>query len=723
MKSKKILIIKISVIIISLLILSIITLSLLAKKERIGYLSEFKLNIDETLQINGLDINETKQLFTIDNNLYETSITNYIFTNSAITNYSYDFRIKYYSKTFRNSDIYGVYPNLNNLPEYIQLAKMDDNSGVPFGNLVSYKKFGYDDKIENISYTLKVKFDIYTYLMLLILLCIVYYISILNYNSNIVTRIFFALILILIIYIIYFVIFLKLNYSNFTDSDAANELVLSNLLSKEHSILSRNFYYSTEPRILNVQLIFAPLFYLFDSWNNVMVVGATLLLIIMLISGAFLCKQLKLEKVYIASFIMVILTPFSINYFIFVLTKSHYIPNIFISFMTFGLILLIARLGNNFKYKKSFVILNFIICIIAILAGMTGLRHILLLYIPLFISSGYLFCIEKDILKSNKIIYIDTNDLRYFYTIFVESILILLFSFIGYIINIGYLRKIYSFASYNNIRFASFSLDRFINVINGYFISLGYQSGEKIFSISLLPNFICFITICLIIISIVDILKSKIYSNEEKLLTLFFVVANILFCALYSFSDMFFTERYNIQIVIFAYLIIIVFIKHKIFILKTKKYYKVFAIAILMLFVLSGSLVYFNPSYTTKNESANVANTLKDYGCHYGYATYWNGGIFTELSDGTLEIYHWSPDISTLTNVNEIYPWMQLVKHSTEIPSGKIFCIFSANELGTPIAKSMEGAEILYKTDKYIVYIFQSYDLMISKVNDYFSIN
>ena len=47
MKSKKILIIKISVIIISLLILSIITLSLLAKKERIGYLSEFKLNIDK----------------------------------------------------------------------------------------------------------------------------------------------------------------------------------------------------------------------------------------------------------------------------------------------------------------------------------------------------------------------------------------------------------------------------------------------------------------------------------------------------------------------------------------------------------------------------------------------------------------------------------------------------------------------------------------------------
>ena len=137
MKNKKLLI---GIIIVAILILSIIILAFLGKKERIGYLSDFNLKIDNTLKINGLDIDEIKQLFTVDNKLDEDAIINYISTNKSITNYSYSFKVKYYSKIFRNSDIYGVYPNLSNLPEYIQSIKMNDKSGTPFGSLISTKE-------------------------------------------------------------------------------------------------------------------------------------------------------------------------------------------------------------------------------------------------------------------------------------------------------------------------------------------------------------------------------------------------------------------------------------------------------------------------------------------------------------------------------------------------------------------------------------------------------
>ncbi|WP_295298422.1 hypothetical protein [uncultured Brachyspira sp.] len=680
---------KIFVIIFIAIIITIILLSFLGQKERLGYLSEFKLN--ENLSSQG--------------------------------NYSYNFRINYYSKIFRNSDIYGVYIDANKIIQdnnFIKEIKFNEK-GSPYGELTSIKELNLDDKIDNIYYKLKIKFNIYIYLISFILIYFIYNILNSNFNINIVTRIFFALILILITY---YIIFMKLNYNNFADSDTSSELILSNLLAKEHSILSSNWYYSTELRVLNTQLIFAPLFYLFDSWNNIRVVGATLLLIIMLISGIFLCKQLKLDKLYIASFAIIILTPFSREYFTFVMSKSYYIPHISISFITFGLILLTARLKNDFKYKKYFIILNCILCIISVLAGMGGLRQLLILYIPLFISSGYLFCIEKGLFfKSNKVVYIDTTNSHYFYIIFVETILILFSSIIGYLINSIYLSKIYYFSLYNHIKLTSFSLERLINVINGYLASIGFQEGTKIFSVSLLPNFICFITICILIISIIDILRNKIYSNEEKLLTLFFVVANIIFCGLYSFSDFQYYNRYNLPIVIFAYIIIIIFIKHKISTLKTKNYYNFFAIGIFVLFLLSGLLIYFTPYYITKNEFVDISNILKDYECRYGYASYWNGNVLTELSDGTLEIYSWNPDINTISNVNEIFTWLQLVKHSTEVPSGKIFCIFSANELGSPIAKSMEGSDILYKTDKYTIYIFQSYDSIILKVNTYFENN
>ena len=187
MKNKNLLF-KISIIIASVLILSIIILSLLGLKERVGYLSEFRLNIDKTLEINGLDIEETKTLFMIED---ESSITNYIFTNDSITNYSYDFRIKYYSKVFRNSDIYGVYPNIDNILSnngYIKEINIGE-SGSPFGNFISTKIID-TEKIDNVNYILKLKNTIVLYLFIIllsifiILICFLYKKNIFNFINK-----------------------------------------------------------------------------------------------------------------------------------------------------------------------------------------------------------------------------------------------------------------------------------------------------------------------------------------------------------------------------------------------------------------------------------------------------------------------------------------------------------------------------------------------------------
>ena len=169
----KILVSKICFIIIAVLIVSMIVLSLLGRRERFGYLSEFNINVYKTLELNYITNNEEmKNLFY--NRFNDSSITNYVLTNESITNYSYDFRIKYYDKIFRNSDIYGVYPNLNNLPEYIKIANMSDNTGTPFGNLISTKILDIE-KIDNINYVLKLKNN-------LILVCIILLIILLLYN-------------------------------------------------------------------------------------------------------------------------------------------------------------------------------------------------------------------------------------------------------------------------------------------------------------------------------------------------------------------------------------------------------------------------------------------------------------------------------------------------------------------------------------------------------------
>ena len=148
MKSKKILILLISFIII--FIVAVITLSVLGNKTRIGYLTKFTLNIDDTLQLNNLDVKNTRELFSIDDKTDEEQLKNFIFTNEVINEYAYNFRISYYSKVFRNSDLYGVYPNINKILEentFIKEIKMNNNGG-PFGNLMSTKIMNYDEKID-----------------------------------------------------------------------------------------------------------------------------------------------------------------------------------------------------------------------------------------------------------------------------------------------------------------------------------------------------------------------------------------------------------------------------------------------------------------------------------------------------------------------------------------------------------------------------------------------
>ena len=134
--------------------IALIILQILGSKNRIGYLTDFNLNIDRTLELNNL--NDIIEEFTIDGKLDEEYVINYLLTNENITNYIYHFRIRYYDKVFRNSDIYGVYPDLSNLPNYMENAEMDGD-GSPYGNFISDKKEIEEDKIDNINYILKVK--------------------------------------------------------------------------------------------------------------------------------------------------------------------------------------------------------------------------------------------------------------------------------------------------------------------------------------------------------------------------------------------------------------------------------------------------------------------------------------------------------------------------------------------------------------------------------------
>ena len=163
-KNKK-LFLKIYIPFVIITIIALIVLQILGSKKRVGYLTDFNLNIERMLNLYDLE--------NINNELDEEGLKNFILNNENITNYIYQFRIRYYDKVFRNSDIYGVYPDLSNLPDYIKNVEMEEG-GSPYGNFISDKKIIEEDKLDNINYKLSIKpnFIIILVSIILVILCI-----------------------------------------------------------------------------------------------------------------------------------------------------------------------------------------------------------------------------------------------------------------------------------------------------------------------------------------------------------------------------------------------------------------------------------------------------------------------------------------------------------------------------------------------------------------------
>lgn len=176
MKNNK-LFLKIYMSLIIIIFVVIIVLYVLGGKTRVGYLGDFKFDdfhIIRTLELNNLS-HIKDQFIDVEGELDKESIKNYIFTNESIINYSYGFKVQYYNKVFRHSDIYGVYIDTNKvLKDNDFIKEIDINNGSPFGNLISSKKIDFD-KIDNVNYILKIKNR------LLILIIFVFLIAFLSY--------------------------------------------------------------------------------------------------------------------------------------------------------------------------------------------------------------------------------------------------------------------------------------------------------------------------------------------------------------------------------------------------------------------------------------------------------------------------------------------------------------------------------------------------------------
>ena len=503
----------------------------------------------------------------------------------------------------------------------------------------------------------------------------------------------------LFILLIIWILFLNNYIQYLLNSDISSELVLSNLLNQEKRFFSNNWYYSAEFRVLYMQLIFTPLFFLTNNWHLVRILGTLIGMLLLLLSYYFFSKQFDLKNY--CFFSLLILAPISYVYFDIVLVGSFYTFYLMITFISLGLVVLYTKKDN--KSKNIFFALN---CVLAIFSGMAGLRQLLILYLPLCLTTFIMLLMYKRNISKLK-------EFNYSIHIFVFSIIITLFAIIGYIINSKILSKLYDFMQYNNIHFTEFSFEKLQLIINGWLEVFGYQINGNLFSLkSISFNLICMLLIFFIIYSVYIVIKNRNRNTYiQNFIVFYFLISVMLISVFYVITDMDYSTRYLLPISVMFIPVISLgttYIDNNFF----KKL--VLVITIICSFLVS-ILIYTEVAHNSKtsknNELITISNILLENNYYNGYATYWNANVLTELSNGEISVWNVVLDENNILQLDGVYTWLQEKSHKTTVPKDKIFILlYNEEKENSIILNSKNNFNILYDSNSFLVLGFNNYN-------------
>lgn len=501
------------------------------------------------------------------------------------------------------------------------------------------------------------------------------------------------------------------------DDDEAAEMVLSHALSQEGfgKLMTKDWVYSTELRVLNTQIIYSFLFHFFTNWHTVRILGNAIMLLMLLCAVFYLCVVLDLKKFFpiIGAFFII---PISASYWKYVV-RGAYLPYIILPILILALFFDIIKSSKNKQW-----ILTLIAILISFGIGLGSIRQIFLFFLPLLLSSGlFLYFNRKEIIGE-----ISKNEYLKF---FVISMILFVSSCLGYLVNHFILSHQYIMGESrdysHNIILQTFSFDRLEEVLSGWLDCFGYHYGMQLMSVRILNNIMPVFLLGMMFIGLrrlLTIRKEDFVERAHLLLILFLATGFALTVLLFVFTDMYFHPRYLIPLSVFSYFII--------FLLYDRLFKECIMKRVVMwggwIFVLGFTFInlYDYSQADLTKDMRNIADVLIERGYYEGYTTYickYGSGLI-EYTNGELNVHvvsgKYEGPYAHLENIDgsalersEDELWLELKSNLNVIPEGKVF--FIAVE---PIAHLDQG-DALYENGNLCVYGYDDYELLVQDLN------
>lgn len=486
------------------------------------------------------------------------------------------------------------------------------------------------------------------------------------------------------------------------DSDLASEMILADLLNREGSIISQNWYYSTELKVANLQWFYRLGLIIFpNDWHLARVFGMAITLALYAAVLLFLAKSANLGR---AGLWMTgaLLWPFGQRYLLYSIFGGYYLV-----YTTFYLLVLALLFRSLHATSARYVLWSVAAAAVALISGLNGVKQIMVFHAPFFLAAAVVFVValhdsEKQNWKGALCACKQEGRL------FAGATLTGIACGAGYLINTLVLAGAYSYKTFGSIVWNRsddwFTLDR---VIMDFFHEFGYQNGAHLFRFSgiatglglLLGGFLIFCIIRLL-------LGIKKLTISERLLILL-LVSMILVCGI-SYT---YFQEYNqyYWLAVFPIGVVAMAIE-----LKTESFHlpgarKVMAgalAAVVAVCAIHTVRREIEKPQLAKKGLDTVADWLVENGYTQGYAGFWYSNALTGLSNGKIECW-------TLVNLDDdvIMDWLQKKDHLTTDPAGSPFLLLDTETDGAPedaALIALGDCELVYEDGRYQVYTFAS---------------
>lgn len=512
-------------------------------------------------------------------------------------------------------------------------------------------------------------------------------------------------------------VFLNIFYhDHWLDSDMAAEMIFSRLLAKEgHFFATPNWYYSTEFRFLYTHLVMGPLFRLSGDWHMIRTVTNVVSYVLMVVSYFYMMKPFKVQSNLTALTAVILLLPFSETMMLHMEMGNTYPWHIILSFLFFGLLLRLVQ-REEYKMGRRWEI-AFLYVLLAIICGVSGVRYLLALQVPLVLAAFFYLLGAEEYGQFRAEFGVNRMAGAYWKRIWkCERVYYLYYAFLGlagsaagYGINVFWVSRQYIFQTYDGTNFIAVYQgvlwERVQNALGSLLMLFGYIPDRSVISLRGIITLIAFVLITVLVYCSVQAYRGS--EGLRHFLVLFLGVTLALNVFVFVFTTSTMVPRYYLTIFIFVLPTLAFYLEQK------EPLWDKLVVGVILVVCLGMSTGKTVLSFiaTDKNADKRSVAAFLEEQYDFGYATYWNANIMTELTNGQVEVAN-ILDPEAL----QFFTWSTPRKYYEEnYHDGEVFLLLTADE-----AAEYEGAAALqigektYDDGVYVVYGYENVETLIS---------